>query len=114
MTSSSTPGVAATSCACATVSPSCDGRSSLQRALEIVERAAPAVLVRAHGLLVPQPAVREVHGRDAVGLLEVELDQLPGAVAVPQPGEGEAPRRVDLRVRPAAAVLRAVVRAAHH
>ena len=39
------------------------------------ERGAPAALVRAHGLLVPQAAVGEAHGRDAVGLLEVELDQ---------------------------------------
>ena len=39
--------------------------------------AAPAALVRAHGLLVPQAAVGEADRGDAVGLLEVDLDQHP-------------------------------------
>src|SRR5687767_4815055 len=48
-----------------------------QRPLEVVEAPVPAALVRADGLLVPQAAVAEAHGRRAVGLLEVQLDERP-------------------------------------
>ena len=87
---------------------------SAQRALEVVEGLAPAVLVGAHRLLVPQAAVGEADGGDTVRLLEVELDQLPGGVVVPEPGEGQAVGRVDLGVAAAAAVLDVLVRVAHH
>ena len=46
-------------------------RSRLSKALP------QPLLVRAHGLLVPQAAVGEADRGDAVGLLEVDLDQLP-------------------------------------
>ena len=49
----------------------------VERALEVVERLAPAALVGAHGLLVPEAAVGEADRGAAVGLLELELDQLP-------------------------------------
>lgn len=55
----------------------------------------------------------EAHGRRAVGLLEVELDERPRPVVVPQPGERQPPRRVDLRVATAAAVLGPGGRVAH-
>src|SRR3954454_20041981 len=85
-----------------------------ERAVEVVERAAPAAVVRAHRLLVPQPAVGEAHRGGAVGLLEVDLDQHPRRVVVPQPGERQPAQRGDLRVAPAAAVLGVVARVAHH
>src|ERR671918_2702077 len=87
--------------------------SRREGALEVVEGLAPSVLVRAHGLLVPQPAVGEAHRCGAALLLEVDLDQLPGVVAVPDPREREAIRRVDLRVAAAAAVLDVLVGVAH-
>src|SRR5215212_10086505 len=43
----------------------------LQRALEVVEAVVPALLVRAHGLFVPQVAVGEANGGHAAGFLEV-------------------------------------------
>src|SRR5439155_6997509 len=67
----------------------------------------------ADGLLVPQAAVGEADGGDAVGLLEVELDQLPRRVAVPDPGERQTGRRIDLDVLAAAAVLDVRVGVAH-
>src|SRR4051812_42143557 len=83
--------------------------------LEVVEAASPAALVRAHRLLVPQAAVREPHGGRAVrGLLEIHLDQHPLRVVVPDPGEREATRRLDLRVAAAAPVLVAGSGVAHH
>src|SRR5215216_690423 len=88
--------------------------SGFERALQVVEGLAPTVLVRADCLLVPQPAMGEADRRDAVGLLEVELDQLPRGVPVPDPGERQAGRRVDLRVVATAAVLDVLVRVAHH
>jgi len=84
--------------------------SRREGALEVVEGLAPSVLVRTHGLLVPQTAVLEVDGGEAlVCLFEIDLDQLARAVAVPDPGEREAIRRVDLRVAAAAAVLDVLV-----
>ena len=83
-------------------------------ALEVVERPAPAALVRAHRLLVPQVAVGEADGRHAVRLVELELDQLPRVVVVPDPGERQPAGRVDLGVAAAAAVLDVLVRVAHH
>src|SRR5215212_4344336 len=86
-----------------------------QHALEVVEARAPAVLVVADGLFVPEVAVGEADEGDAVGLLEVVLDELAHGVrvVVPEPGEGEAAGRVDLRVLAASAVLLARVRVAH-
>src|SRR5947207_5359198 len=82
-----------------------------QRALQVVERRAPSALVGADRLLVPKVAVREAHERDALGLLEVELDQLAHGirVVVPEPREREAAWGIDLGVLPAAAVLLAGV-----
>src|ERR1700684_1264049 len=54
-----------------------------RRPLEVVKAPAPALLVRADRLLAPEAAVREADRGDAVVLLEVELDQLAGVVAVP-------------------------------
>ena len=54
--------------------------------LEVVEAVPPAVLMGSHGLLVPQVAVGEANRRDASDLVEVNLDQLPLVVAVPDPG----------------------------
>src|SRR3954471_9209448 len=59
-----------------------------QQPLQVVEALPPAVLVRPHGLLVPEVAVGEADRRDALDLLEVDLDQLALVVAVPEPGEG--------------------------
>ena len=42
-----------------------------QRSREVLEGLAPAVLVRAHGLLVPQSAVREADRGDPVDLVEL-------------------------------------------
>src|SRR5215211_7156656 len=86
-----------------------------QHTLEVVEARAPAVLVLAHGLFVPQVAVREADEGDAVGLLEVELDELAHGVrvVVPEPGEGEATWGIDLGVLAAAPVLLARVRVEH-
>src|SRR6185437_2157266 len=50
---------------------------------------------------------------DPFELLEVDLDQRAPGVAVPEPGEGEAGRRLDLRVDPAAAVLHVLGGVAH-
>src|SRR3954453_19514872 len=80
---------------------------------EDVEHPRPAVLVRAHGLLVPEVTVGEDDGRQAVLLGEVDLDQRPPGVAVPEPGEREARRRLDLGVEAAAGVLGARDRIAH-
>jgi hypothetical protein len=49
--------------------------------------------------------VREADGGDAVDFLEVQLDELPRGAVVPDPGEREARRRVDLDVVAPAAVL---------
>src|SRR5918995_4781882 len=81
----------------------------VQCAAEVVERPAPAVLVRNPGLLVPQAAVREADRGGALALLEVDLDQLPPGVAVPRPGESQARRRIHLGVLTAPAVLDVLV-----
>ena len=62
---------------------------------------------------VPQAAVREPDGGGAVALLEVDLDERAPRVAVPDPGERQAVRRLDLRVAPAAAVVDVALRIAH-
>src|SRR5207248_6741357 len=85
----------------------------LERALEVVEQPAPPGRVVADGLLVPEAAVGEADGGDAVALLEVDLDQRAPRVAVPDPGEREAGRRLDLGVAAAAAVLGILVGIAH-
>src|SRR5215217_4550291 len=85
-----------------------------QHPLQVVEALPPAVLVGPHGLLVPQVAVSEADRRDALDLLEVDLDELALGVAVPEPGEGEPARRIDLGVAPAATVLDVLVGIPHH
>ena len=89
------------------------GISCLEGAFEVVEGSVPAVVVGAYGLLVQEAAVGEADGGDAVGFLEVQLDELPRGAAVPDPGEREARRRVDLGVVAAAAVLDVLVWVAH-
>src|SRR6185295_18667084 len=81
--------------------------SRLEGPLEVVEALGPAVLERGQGLLVPEAAMGELHRRDATGLREVDLDQLLDGVfvVVPDPGERESPRWVDLRVLTPATVL---------
>jgi hypothetical protein len=75
-----------------TAIPLTDGTSTLTPPPELPARLtlelAPPVLVYAHCLLVPEAAVGEADCGDAVGLLEVELDQRP-----PSPDEREAGRR---------------------
>src|SRR5690606_12330404 len=85
----------------------------LDQRSEALEDAGPTALVRPHGLLVPQPAVGEADLGRAVDLLEVDLDQRPPGVAVPDPGEREPVRRVDLGVLAAAAVLGVLLGVVH-
>ena len=89
-------------------------KNRLQRPHRGCQRACPTrPHASTHCLLVPQAAVGEPDRSDAVGLLEVELDQRPPCVPVPDPGERQAGRRLDLGVLAAAAVFDGFVWVAH-
>src|ERR1700710_1658859 len=84
-----------------------------QSFFEVVEARTPALFVGASRFLIPEVAVLEAHRGDALGLLEVELDQRFSGLLVPGPGEGQAGGRVDLGVLTSTAVFCALLGVAH-